>query len=217
MTRLLSLIVLTAASLVGSHASAQELRLPAPRQGYYLGGGLRSGVASARAEAESVGGFGTLTHFGGFFRFGQKALPWLGVGLALGGGSESNDDWSVAYSGLLLELQAEPFDGLDLAFRGSVGVGGGSVSRSDLTQETDDDPGFMFGPMYQVGLSYDWFPFYNDKANGSGGTALTFFVEGRFFPGGDVTTGGGFVGIEVTWWTGLDRRKLELPVDEAFD
>lgn len=214
-------IVLSCSALLAvatsTSAQAQDLRAPAPRQGFYLGGGLRSGVAAAAADADAVGDFGTLTHFGGFFRFGQKPLPWLGVGLALGGGSESNDDWSVGYGGLLFELQVEPFESLDLALRGGVGVGGGSASRMDLTLETEEDPGFMFGSMYQLGVSYDWFPFYDSKAYSSGGTALTFFVEGRFFPGGDVTTGGGFIGVEITWWTGLDKRKLELPVDEAFE
>lgn len=197
-------------------ARAQDLRAPRARQGYYIGGGLRSGIAAAEADADSVGSLGTLTHFGLWLRFGQKPLPWLGVGLALGGGTEANEDWSVGSGGLLLDLQLEPFSTLDLAVRGSIGVGGGGISRANEADETEDDPSFMFGPIYAVGLSYDWFPFYDGSSSSSGGAGITFFVEGRFFPGGDLTSGGGFAGIEIFWWTGLPKRKLELPLDQAF-
>jgi hypothetical protein len=194
-------------------AAAQELRPPAARQGYYLGGGVRSGVTSA--ENETVGGFGALTHLGGVFRFGQMTLPWLGFGLSIPGGTERNDAWSLNYGGLLLEAQLEPFD-FDLAFRVGAGAGGGAASRVDEADARADDPEFFFGSMYSLGVSYDWFPFHDPQSYESGGLAFTFFVEGRFLPGGDVDLGGGFAGIELTWWTGLDDRKLELPVDRAF-
>lgn len=209
------LVVLLLHSVIGSApAHAQELRTPAARQGYYLGGGLRYGISAA--DADNVGDLGALSHLGFMFRLGQKPTPWFGVGLQLGGGGDTNDVWTLGYGHLMLDLQLEPFD-FDLAFRASAGLGGGPISRVDEASEQIDDPEFMFGAMFAAGVSYDWFPFYDPKAFGSGGPALTFFLEGRFFPAGDVTTGGGFVGIEFTWWTGLDRRKLELPLEKAFD
>ena len=80
----------------------------------------------------------------------------------------------------------------------------------------DDDAQYMFGPLFSAGLSYDWFPFHDPKSYRSGGFALTFLLEGRYLPGGDITTGGGFLGVELTYWFGLDKNKLELPVEEAF-
>lgn len=192
---------------------AQELREPDARQGYYLGGGLRSGLTTAEAD---VGNFGALTHFGGLLRFGQMATPWLGLGLALGGGGEGNDDWSMTYGILVAEGQFQPWD-IDLAFRLGAGVAGGGVSRVDEAEASDDDPDLVFGPMFSAGLSYDWFPFYDSQGYDSGGTSFSFFAEARYFPGGDVNSGGAFLGVEVTWWTGLNKRKLELPVDQAFD
>ena len=194
-------------------AEAQELRMPEARQGYYLGGGLRSGITTAEAD---VGGFGALTHLGASFRFGQMATPWLGLGLALGGGAEGNDDWTLGYGFLQTEGQLKPFD-FDLAVRLAAGVGGGGVSRVDESESSDDDPDLMFGPMFTAGLSYDWFPGYDASRYESGGFAFSFFAEARFFPGGDVNAGGGFIGVELTWWTGLDKRKLDLPIEEAFD
>lgn len=199
--------------LAPATARAQELSLPEARQGYYIGGGLRSGVGFA--DNENVGDFGALTHFGVAFRFGQKTLPWLSFGLVIPGGAESNEEWSAGYGGLLLEAQLEPFD-FDLAFRLSVGVGGGSVSREIEANVTDDDPEFFFGSWYMAGVSYDWFPFYSPEDYDSGGLALTLFAEGRYLPGGDVNLGGAFVGIEITWWSGLPKQKLELPVEKAF-
>lgn len=194
-------------------ARAQELRPPEARQGYYIGGGLRTGVSGA--DADDLGGLGTLTHFGGLLRVGQMAFPWLGFGIALGGGTDTNETWSIGLGALLLEAQVEPFD-FDLAFRVSAGVAGGTASRVNEV-ELEDDPDFLFGSLYSVGVSYDWFPFYDRKSYSSGGPAFTFFLEGRYFPGGDVTTAGGFFGVEFTWWTGLDKRKLELPVEKAFE
>lgn len=197
-------------------AAAQDLRAPQARQGYYVGAGFRSGVSTAEADAETIGSLGTLTHFNLWVRFGEKPLPQFGVGLAIGGGVESNDVWSVGSGGLLLDLQFEPFKDLDLAVRGSIGVGGGGISRVNEADEREDDPSFMFGPIGVLGISYDWFPFYDASSYASGGFGLTFFVEGRYFPGGDLTTGGGFAGIELFWWTGLPKRKLELPLEKAF-
>ncbi len=207
-------LFIAALLLAAGSAHADELlRLPAARQGYFLGGGLRTGVTAA--DNENVGGFGSLTHVGGLFRFGQMTYDWLGFGLAIGGGTEGNDDWTVGYGGLLLEAQWVPFD-IDLALRVSAGVGGGGVSRVRVEDERANDPSFMFGSMYALGLSWDWFPFHDRQKPNSGGFAVTFFAEGRYFPGGDVTLGGGFVGIETTWWSGLPKKKLLLPVEEAY-
>ena len=207
------IIAIVIALFRAPEASGQELRPPEARQGYYLSGGIRSGLSVG--DAIEVGDLGSLNHFGLQFRVGQKALPWLGFGLTVGTSFDGNDDWVLSYGHLLLEIQLEPFP-IDLAVRGSVGVGGGSISRMDESEEREDDPSFMFGSMYALGLSYDWFPFRKRSSLSSGGGALTFFVEGRYFPGGDVNLGGGFIGIEFTWWTGLDKRKLDLPPDAAF-
>jgi hypothetical protein len=36
-------------------------------------------------------------------------------------------------------------------------------------------------------------------------------------PDSDFATMAVWLGLEVSWWSGLARDKLELPVDEAYD
>lgn len=211
--RILALTLLTSVALGATQARAQLLVEPEARQGYYIGGGLRFGVTSADSD---VGAFGTQFYNGGLLRFGQKPLPWLGFGLSIGGGNQANDDWVVGYGGLMLEAEIEPFADLDLAIRLGAGAAGGGVDRKDDRLETDDDPSFAFGSMFSAGLVYEWFPFYDPKSYRSGGFGVGFVAEGRLFPGGDITAGGFFLGIETTWWTGLPKRKLDLPADLAF-
>ncbi|MEM7677977.1 MAG: hypothetical protein AAF449_18425, partial [Myxococcota bacterium] len=78
-------------------------------------------------------------------------------------------------------------------------------------------PEGTFGSMYTIAASYDLFPWYDPEEYESGGHAISFFVEGQFFPGlGGTTTYGAVLGIEFTWWSGLNRNKLDLPADAAF-
>lgn len=194
-------------------AYGQKLVPAAARQGYYIGANLRAGVSTG--EADNIGDLGTFNRSGFGFRLGQKTLPWLGLGINAEFDGLTNDNWSISNGKLMLEVQIEPLP-INLALKGSVGAGGGSISRTDTDLETDDDPSFMFGSVYALGISYEWFPFYKKETYNSGGLGISAFAEGRFFPAGDVTLSGILIGIELTWWTGLDRRKLALPVEEAF-
>ena len=213
---------LMAAALVlslGAKAAAQdaqvELLEPRARQGYYFGGGPRA--LSMVVDDETIGGLGGMVGFGVSVRFGQKVNEWLGLGLAIGFGGAGNSDWTTGGGGLTLELQVQPWQQTDLAFRLGIGVAGMSIERVDSAQETDDDPSGTIGSVYTIGASYELFPWYEAKKYESGGLAFSFFVEGQFNPGlGGVTSVGAIVGVEFTWWSGLNRNKLDLPVDAAF-
>lgn len=192
-----------------------ELLKPRARQGYYLGGGPR--VLTLAVDDEDFGGLGGMLGFGGSLRFGQKVLDWLGLGLMFTGGVAGNEDWGFSGGGLLLEVQAQPWVETDLAFRFGIGVSGFGVSRADANAETDDDPSGTVGAMYLLAFSYELFPFYEAEKYESGGLAFSFFVEGQITPGlGGLTSYGASIGIELTWWSGLSRNKLDLPVDAAF-
>lgn len=192
-----------------------ELLKPKARQGYYLGGGPR--LMSLVVDDDEIGSLGGLFGFGVAFRFGQKVNEWLGLGLVFSGGGASNEDWSVGGGGLLLEAQIQPWLETDLALRVGIGVAGFSTARVDETQETDDDPSGTVGTMYTLGASYELFPWHRPDNYDSGGLAFSFFVEGQFTPGlGGVTSVGAVLGVEFTWWSGLSRNKLDLPVDAAF-
>lgn len=68
-------------------------------------------------------------------------------------------------------------------------------------------------PIYGAAVSYDFFPFYQ---RGSGGFAVTPALEARYVPGGDHSAT--YVGATLAfgYWLGLEKKELELPVDEAF-
>ncbi|MCK6547977.1 hypothetical protein L6R52_19155 [Myxococcota bacterium] len=196
-------------------ARAQDLLRPEARQGYFIGGGLRGGFFSI--SDEDLGSLGGFAGFGGQFRLGQMSTEKLGFGLVIGGGSQSNATWKGGGGGLLLEGQLRPMADLDLAIRVGLGIGGMGLSRVDPATETDDDPSGGAGALYSLGISWDWFPFF-DRAEGdrTGGFALTPFAEAQVFPTSDLMTFSFVIGIETTWWSGVPDNKLELPPEEAF-
>ncbi len=192
-----------------------ELLKPRARQGYYIGGGPR--LISWVVDDDDIGSLGGTFGFGASLRLGQKVNDWLGLGIAFEGGAAGNADWDLAGGGLKLEIQVQPWADVDLAFRGGAGVLGLSVSRIESLDATDDDPEGTFGSLFTLGASYEIFPWYDAATYESGGAAFSFFVEGQVAPGlGGITTYGAVVGFEFTWWSGLNRNKLDLPVDAAF-
>ena len=208
--------IVGAALTVGASASAQtlELRKPAPRQGYYIGGGLRS--FNGGGHADNVGGLGLMFGFGGVFRFGQMTNDWLGLGLTLGAGGSSNKQWALGGGNLSLEVQIKPLADYDLAVRGSIGLGAFGLARVDPDEARDDDPTGGLGAQYSLGASYDLFPFYKKDEFKSGGFAFSGFAELSFLPTSEIWSLNFVIGLEVTYWFGLGKNKLELPPEEAF-
>ncbi len=201
---------------VSQTAQAQELKLqePAPRQGYYIGGGLRSYMGGG--SADKVGSLGFMNGFGFAFRFGQMATEKLGLGLFISAGGSANKTWSVGGGNLSLEVMFKPLKSDDLALRGSIGLGAFGAARVEESQETEDDPSGGLGALYTIGASYDLFPWYEKDKYESGGFAFTGFGELQFLPTDEVWTLNFVVGLEVTYWFGLAKNKLELPADEAY-
>ena len=193
-------------------AVAQELTAPEARQGYYLAAGARSTVSTARDD--EVGSLGAGGGGEGVLRVGQMVTPRLGLGVAVGGGAARSSDWDQIGGGLSIEGQLAPVAGLDLAVRAGIGLGVRSLTRRDEMAETDDDPSGIFGSLYTAGVSYDWF--VSRRGAGSGGLAVTLAAEARVLAGGDIVDAGMLVGLELTYWGGLRRNQLSLPVAEAF-
>ncbi len=207
-------LVLVALLGAGFAAEAQELEAPKARQGYYASLGLRLGLGTARGE--DLGSLGTLNGAGGAFRFGEMATENFGLGLAIATGGGANENWTVGGGNLSLEFMYTPVEALNLAVRSSIGLGFVGTTRVDPEAETDDDPQGGLGALYTLGASYDFFPFYEEGKYESGGWAVTTFADLQFLPAGGVTTANFILGVEITWWSGLRRNKLELPTSEAF-
>ncbi len=202
--------LLTLAGPLAAQDDPEEALLepPAARQGYFLGGGFGLAVNSNfRDEAEDTG---ALTGSAGQGRIGQMVTPWLGFGLQFGGGSAANDaGFDTGFGGLLLDTQIVPFGHLAV----HLGIGAGGLSLTDPAA----DPGTLDGTgggYFALGLSYDWFPFYE---GGSGGLSFTPNVQLQLLPGQIFRSTIVTVSLDILWWTGLDTNKLDLPPDQGFD
>jgi len=207
-------IGLAACALGPRAAHAQELRPPGPRQGYFLGGGLRAGVLTL--DADQLGNIGAFPMFGGSFRFGEMVYDWLGFGGQVRFASGSKDDFSTFYGAGLMEAQVQPWRSLPLAFRLGSGAFGQGLSRADPRLEREDEPGGAYGAIVTGGASYDLFPFRNDPLK-SGGLALSLYADGELLLADAIRSGGVMFGVEITYFFGLQRNKLDLPVDEAYE
>lgn len=212
--RILGLFFLSLALAWPAKATAQELTPPAARQGYWIGGGYRSILLYS--DSEDVGDIGPFLGGGFTLRFGQMSNDWIGFGLALMFAGGGGDVWNSGYGGLSLDVNLVPPILENLTVRLGTGVAGLSLSRVDESRETSSDPDGTFGALFTVGVSYDLFPFYDREDSGSGGFAVTGFVEFQALPGDGLLTLGGLIGIEVTYFFGLPKNRLELPPDAAF-
>jgi len=214
--RRLEIMFVTAAVLAAGSgaAQAQELREPGPRQGYVIGGGLRGGVLTL--DAGQLGNLGAFPMLGGSFRFGEMVYDWLGFGGGVRFAAGSTDAFSSFYAAGLMEAQVQPWRPLNLAFRLGSGAFGQGLSRADPELEREGDPGGSYGAIVTAGASYDLFPFRTSQYE-SGGWALSFYVDGELLLGTDINSGGVFVGVEITRFFGLQKYKLDLPIDEAYE
>lgn len=209
MRALLAFALASIALLSTTEVEAQTFYEPEARQGYFIGGGVRSGALLSSADGVEGPGF---ANGGGLaIRMGQMVDDMIGFGLSFTGGGGATDEWNSGYGGLLLGAQLVPMPKENLALHAGIGMGGIGISRKDETQKREDDPEGGPGALYALGMSYDWFPFYEPE-DGSGGFAITVFFEGVLLPTSDVLAGGVFMGVELTYWFGLDDNKLTTAV-----
>ncbi len=189
--------------------AAQELELtpPAARQGYFIGGGVTSVFNSNFRTTDDD--TGNLTGGAGHVRLGQMTTDWLGFGLQIGGGGASAGNFSTGYGGLMLDVQLVPFDHLGI----HLGVGAGGLSLTDTESDSDELEG-TGGGYYSVGLTYDWFPFYD---SGSGGLSVTPIAQFQYMPGTIFDATMLTFGLEILWWSGLPNNKLLFPDGEGYE
>jgi hypothetical protein len=202
-TRLVPVLVL-AALLVGSAAArGQTLERPRARQGYFVGFGLHGLGARLEDDGDASRTWGMANNL----RLGQMVTARLGLALAIDyGGGERGDDASTL-GGLGFEGQWEVTT--NLALRAGVGIG---VVSIDDTSRDDDDLRGGYGAAYTLGVGYDWF--LTDRR--TGGWALAPVAQLRWMPGDGFSSWSGLVGLEVSWWTGLPKNRLDLAAEDAF-
>jgi len=205
MRKLLIVALVLAGLAVSGTARAQKLQKPRPRQGYYVTLGLLGAVEHNREDGEGLGVWGG---YANSLRLGQMITPRLGAGMFIDVGAAKGDDQASTIVGAGIEGQLEVIP--NLAIRAGVGLG--VVALDDLTQEGEALRG-VYGSAYTLGVSYDWF---FTCRRFTGGWAVTPVAEARVIPGSDISAFAGFVGVELSYWTGLPKNQLELSVAEAY-
>lgn len=180
---------------------------PAPRQGYYISGGVSMTLVAIQNDDEWYPRW-----FGSGFelRFGQYVTSWMDLGLAFSGGAAKGKARSGAGGGLSVEAQFHPVEPWSIR----TGAGLNVVTLED-SRDPDGETMGIAGDFYTLGLGYDFYPFYN-IGDGSGSLAITPVVLLKVQPGNESAMMMGWFGVELTWWTGLPKNQLELPLDTAF-
>ncbi len=180
---------------------------PKARQGYWLsvGGALGLTLNDSEERKSPENQLGGLLNF----QLGEMVTSWLGIGLQANFGWAEDDQWNTLYGGLLLDIQLVPIDHLAIHF----GAGGGGLRSTHKTDEETPLQG-TGGGYYMLGLSYDAFPLY--KEGSSGGFSATPSIQLLHLPGTTFKSTIVTVGLNVTWWSGLDKNKLDLSIEEAY-
>jgi hypothetical protein len=187
-------------------APAVELQKPEPSQGHFIAVGFHGIGAMAFDESR-----GTREP-----TFGQA------VSLRLG---ESITDWlSLSLAGALGSTYGERRDSLTLVRFGVtsqwyfsehwfVQAGFGATNAQGADPEDYDRTRSRYGDFYLTGLGYD---LYLSDSTQSGGWIFTPIITADVGPDSRFTTASLWLGVELSWWSGLSRDKLELPTPKAY-
>jgi hypothetical protein len=189
-----------------ARAQALDLEPPRRRQGYYLSFGLYGAATQAIEKGDSLGPW---IGYGQALRAGQLITRRLSLGIALEGAATSGGGQKGASTALVLEAGFAIAG--NLALRGGVGVGFMTLKNpNDPTESALRGAG---GSYFALGASYDQFI---GQKRLTGGLALTPVVEARYIPGSDTTGIIVFIGVDLSYWTGLPLNQLDLPPSEAW-
>lgn len=142
---------------------------PAPPRidGPYVGAVLLTGVTLA--QVDDLDTDGPFVAFGGTLRFGEMVLPWLGLGLQVGGsaGVRTQDGarQSLGQGLLAVDFSFVPVPKrLPLSLRASFGFGGGAARQAGISGRS----GFG-GAMFGAAARYEWFPWAKKRRPYRGG------------------------------------------------
>lgn len=150
-----------------AHAAPTSPEPKPPRlDGPYVGGMLLTGLTVPRVNGLDAG---AMASFGGSLRFGEVVLPWLGLGLSLGGaaGVRSGDARQTLGQGqMLVDTTFIPLAKrrVPLSLRAAFGFGGGAI----LQAGREGRAGFG-GAVFSAAAGYTLFPWVQKRRAFRGG------------------------------------------------
>ncbi len=200
-------LVLLVVPLFAHDAAAQTLVPPGPRQGYFVALAGGGGVVINRDE--ELGALPTWPGGGGSLRLGQALAPGWSLGLFLDFTAAGGPRRDGIGSGLGLEVGRQ----LGEAWLVSAGVGLG-FARLDDRRDAEADALGGFGTRVRLTAQRDFFPWTRPLG---GGLALAPLVSVELLPADGFAALTASVGLQVTYWSGLPRDRLVLPLEQAYD
>lgn len=183
-----------------------ELEDPRPRQGHFLALGFHG--VSAMAFDENRGT--RRPTFGQAFslRLGESVTDWLSLSLAFAFGStngKERDSLTLGRFGITSQWY--------FTERWFVQGGFGAINAQGPDPDDHDLTRGRYGDYYLTGLGYD---FYISDSQRSGGWVFTPMLTADVGPSSKFTTTSLWLGVELSWWNGLSRDKLNLSTPKAY-
>ncbi len=182
-----------------------KLYMPRPNQGHFISLGL--GFIGTLANDTERGTRGPGYGMGYSLRLGEGVTNWLDLGIGLTYANTGTEAHDLTLGRLVVEAQWYPSDRAFVRTAFGFGVGGG-VDPHD--PEFDR---FRFGDVYVLGAGAH---FYLGDSNESGGWVMSPVATFEIGPDEEFTTMAASLGIEFSYWGGLPRNQLELPIDKAY-
>ena len=183
----------------------EPLEKPVPNQGRYFALGIH--FTSAMMDDANRGSRGPGPGYGFSLRLGESVTEKFDLGLTFDWGT-SKGDAKLSFGRLTVHSQYQLGD----RWYALGGFGFAGVSGPDKEDRAYGRG--SFGDAYILGLGRNIFL---TDANKSGGSVLSPVVSLEYLPHGDFQTTVLWVGVEISWWSGLPRDQLDLPFDEAYD
>lgn len=179
---------------------------PRPRQGHFIALGFHG--ISALAFDENRGT--RQPTFGQAFslRLGESVTDWLSLSLAFAFGStygKERDSLTLGRFGITSQWY--------FTERWFVEGGFGAINAQGPDPEDHDLTRGRYGDYYLTGVGYD---FYVSDSQQSGGWVFTPLLTADVGPSSKFTTASLWLGVEIGWWNGLSRDKLNLSTPKAY-
>jgi hypothetical protein len=183
------------------------LVLPRPNQGLFIGAAVLSagafGFDAARPDRKLTSGVA------GSLLLGGSVTDWLDLGVGMAYGETFGaEDKRLKFGRMTLHSQWY----LNPRWFARLDLGAGSVAGQDPNDARYDRGGY--GEVYSVGVGHN---LYLSPATQSGGFVLSPVLGVDVTPSDGLTAVVGWFGLELSYWTGLSRDKLRLPVDRAYE
>jgi hypothetical protein len=142
-------------------------------------------------------------------RLGEAVTDWLDLGLAFAIGSTQGDAEDALSLGRLT-LHSQWY----VSPRWFIQAGFGATNGQGTDPEDPEKERGRYGDVYLAGLGTN---LYLSDAKQSGGWVLSPVFTVEVGPDRNFTTTALWLGLEVSWWSGLRRDKLRLPIGEAYE